>query len=152
MIKNFSLRTGSFPKNKKKGCAVEQKGYSLIFEGRVLPGFSRREVINRVAMRLGRSPENLKPLFRDKPVTVRRGLDKEKAMGQQKIFAKMGVCCHVWPNETNEKTEQSSIPESFRGRQRCPKCGSELTKFGTNIDDCPYCGIIISKYLRAMHG
>ncbi|MFW6080648.1 MAG: hypothetical protein ACOC7W_01955, partial [Desulfosalsimonas sp.] len=86
---------------------MEQKGYSLVFEGRVLPGFSRREVINRVAVRLGRSPENLKPLFRDKPVTVRQGLDRKKAQDQQKIFAKLGVRCHVWPNEEQEAADES---------------------------------------------
>ncbi|MFW6428363.1 MAG: hypothetical protein ACOCY3_00585 [Desulfosalsimonas sp.] len=131
---------------------MEQKGYSLVFEGRVLPGFSRREVINRVAMRLGRSPENLKPLFRDRPVTVKQGMDREKAMAQQKIFSKMGVCCHVLPKEENEQAGQSLNPGPSRSRQRCPKCGSELTKFGTNVDDCPFCGIIISKYLRARPG
>lgn len=129
---------------------MDHKGYSLIFEGRVLPGFSRREVINRVALRLGRSPENLKRLFRDKPVTVRQGLDKEKAMGQQKIFTKMGVCCHVWPKEEIEQETASYNPAfSTPGKQQCPKCGSDLTKFGNQLDDCPFCGIIISKYLRA---
>ncbi|MCF8111515.1 MAG: hypothetical protein K9J85_08510 [Desulfobacteraceae bacterium] len=134
---------------------MEQKGYSLIFEGRVLPGFSRREVINRVAMRLGRSPENLKPLFRDRPVTVRRDLDREKALDQQKFFSKMGVCCHVWPKEEQKQEDQpynSLNGESTPGRQRCPKCGNELTKFGTHVDDCPFCGIIISKYLRRRQG
>ncbi|MFP3998375.1 MAG: hypothetical protein ACLFUN_00905 [Desulfobacterales bacterium] len=130
---------------------MEQKGYSLIFEGRVLPGFSRREVINRVAMRLGRSPENLKPLFRDKPITVRQGLDREKAVGQQKIFSKMGVCCRVWPKEEKQQEDESLSSETSQGRQRCPKCGNELTKFGTNLDDCPFCGIVISKYLSARH-
>lgn len=129
---------------------MEQDGYCLVFEGRVLPGFSRREVINRVAMRLGRSPENLRPLFRDKPVTVRQGLDKEKAFNQQKIFAKLGVRCHVWPRDQEEITAYSTDFRPAREtHHQCPKCGSGLTKFGTRVDDCPFCGIIISKYLRA---
>ncbi|MCF8025882.1 MAG: hypothetical protein K9J79_11200 [Desulfobacteraceae bacterium] len=127
---------------------MDQKGYCLIFEGRVLPGFSRREVINRVAIRLGRSPENLKRLFQDKPVTVRQGLDKEKALGQQKIFSKMGVCCHIWPKKEQEQENESFNPAPARSSQQCPKCGNDLTKFGTQIDECPFCGIIISKYLR----
>ncbi|MFP4158859.1 MAG: hypothetical protein ACLFQ9_02650 [Desulfobacterales bacterium] len=128
---------------------MEQMGYSLVFEGRVLPGFSRREVINRVAARLGRSPENLRPLFRDKPVTVRQGLDRDKALGQQKIFAKLGVCCHVWPREKEEMPADLTDSRPPRQSHQCPKCGSGLTKFGTRVDDCPFCGIIISKYLRA---
>ncbi len=125
-------------------------GYCLVFEGGVLPGFSRREVINRVAVRMGRSPENLRRLFRDKPVTVRQGLDKEKALNQQKIFAKLGVSCHVWPREQEEIT--ADLTDSRPPREthhQCPKCGNGLTKFGTRVDDCPFCGIIISKYLRA---
>lgn len=128
---------------------MEQNGYCLVFEGRVLPGFSRREVINRVAMRLGRSPENLRRLFRDKPVTVRQGLDREKAINQQKIFAKLGVCCHVWPREQEKITDDLTDSRPARQGHQCPKCGSGLTKFGTSVDDCPFCGIIISKYLKA---
>ncbi|MFW6334360.1 MAG: hypothetical protein ACOC0W_03740 [Desulfosalsimonas sp.] len=129
---------------------MEQEGYCLVFEGKVLPGFSRREVINRVALRLGRSPENLKRLFCDRPVTVRRGLERKKALDQQRIFSKMGVRCHILPaTEGRKPAAQPFAMEARAGGDQCPKCGNELTKFGTRVDDCPFCGIIISKYLRA---
>ncbi|MBS3809618.1 MAG: hypothetical protein KGY38_05650 [Desulfobacterales bacterium] len=129
---------------------MEEKGYSLVFEGRVLPGFARRDVIERVGRRLGRNPENLKPLFRDKPVTVRKGLDKEKALNQQRVFSKMGVCCYVLPKEDDDEISWNAVnPSRENNPQHCPKCGSDLTKFGTSVDECPFCGIIISKYIKA---
>ncbi|MCF8112166.1 MAG: hypothetical protein K9J85_11865 [Desulfobacteraceae bacterium] len=128
---------------------MEEKGYSLVFEGRVLPGFARRDVIERVGKRLGRSPENLKPLFRDKPVTVRKGLDKEKALSQQRVFSKMGVCCYVLPKADDKPTENQKDHFQENNGLQCPKCGNDLTKFGTSVDECPFCGIIISKYIKA---
>ena len=122
------------------------KGYCLIFEGRVMPGFDRRDVIERVAGRLGRSPENIRRLFRDKPITVRKDMDREKAFGQQRVFAKMGVSCRVEPPE-NDQAQDAAADDSTR-QDQCPKCGNDLTKFVTPLEDCPYCGIIISKYLK----
>lgn len=95
---------------------MEDKGYSLVFEGTVMPGFARAEVIDRMARRLGKDPEYLKPLFRDKPVTVRKGLERKKAFEQQRIFSKMGIRCAVRPQPEDpqpgdtEKPEYSVIP------------------------------------------
>ncbi|MBS3756153.1 MAG: hypothetical protein KGY56_10685 [Desulfobacterales bacterium] len=125
---------------------MEDKGYSLVFEGTVMPGFGRAEVINRMARRLGKDPEHIKPLFRDKPVTVRKGIDREKALDQQRIFSKMGVRCAVWPQPEDPRSGDTEKPENAGSRQQCPKCGSDLTKFGTRVDECPFCSIIISKY------
>ena len=127
---------------------MEDKGYSLVFEGTVMPGFGRAEVINRVARRLGKDPEHLKPLFRDKPVTVRKQIEREKAIDQQRIFSKMGVRCSVRPNFEDPQPGDTEYPEHVSSRQQCPKCGSDLTKFGTRMDECPFCGIIISKYIQ----
>lgn len=128
---------------------MEQRGgYNLVFEGGVMPGFSRREVIEHVARRLGRDPENIGRLFKDKPIIVRKDLDREKAFGQQKIFSKMGVSCRVDCPEISD--ENPSESESVGFHTQCPKCGNDLTKFVTPVDDCPYCGIIISKYLKLM--
>ena len=129
-----------------KEAFVEGKGYCLIFEGRVMPGFDRRDVIWQVAGRLGRSPESIRRLFREKPVTVRKGMDREKAFGQQRIFAKMGVSCRVEPPE--DPQSHAPAADAATRHDQCPKCGNDLTKFVTPLDDCPYCGIIISKYLK----
>ncbi len=124
----------------------ESNGYSLVFEGGVMPGFSRRDVIEHVARRLGRDAENIRRLFQDKPIIVRKGLDREKAFRQQKVFAKMGVSCRV--DSSGEQNESSFGSDSESCHTLCPKCGNDLTKFVTPVDDCPYCGIIISKYLK----
>ena len=129
---------------------MDDKGYSLVFEGTVIPGFARDEVITRMARRLGKDPERLKPLFQDKPVTARKGIDREKALDQQRIFSKMGVRCAVWPQPEAPQSGDTESPGHSGSRQQCPKCGSSLTKFGTRLDECPFCGIILSKYLQ-MH-
>ena len=127
---------------------MEDKDYSLVFEGTVMPGFARREVIDRVARRMGKDPKYLRRLFRDKPVTVKKGMDRQKALDQQRAFSKMGVRCHVWPEPGAPHPEHYPDHGHSQSRQGCPKCGSNLTKFGTEMDDCPFCGIIISKYIQ----
>ncbi len=121
-------------------------GYSLVFEGRVMPGFDRSGVIARVSRRLGRDPENISRLFQDKAVIVRKGLDREKAVTQQQIYARMGVSCRVEPPEDGEYNHSEA--EAGPAHRKCPKCGNDLTKFVNPFDECPYCGIIISKYLK----
>jgi uncharacterized protein (DUF983 family) len=60
----------------------------------------------------------------------------------------MGVSCRVdCPERSDENPSES---ESVGSHTQCPKCGNDLTKFVTPVDDCPYCGIIISKYLKLM--
>ncbi|MCF8028533.1 MAG: hypothetical protein K9K81_09220 [Desulfobacteraceae bacterium] len=125
---------------------MNNKGYCLVFEGRAVSGFDRREVIEQLSRRLGRDPESIGRLFCDKPVTVRKGLDREKAFDQQEVFTRMGVCCRVEPPETPEASDSEG--GSASSCTRCPKCGNDLTKFVTPVEECPYCGIIISKYLK----
>ncbi|MFO7860299.1 MAG: hypothetical protein R6U41_03640 [Desulfosalsimonas sp.] len=129
---------------------MNNKGYCLVFEGRAVSGFDRREVIELLSRRLGRDPESIGRLFCDKPVTVRKGLDREKAFDQQEVFTRLGVCCRVEPPESPPENPDESDPEvdSVSSHTRCPKCGNDLTKFVTPVEDCPYCGIIISKYLK----
>jgi rubrerythrin len=125
---------------------LNNKGYCLVFEGRAVSGFDRREVIELLSRRLGRDPESIGRLFCDKPVTVRKGLDREKAFDQQEVFTRMGVCCRVEPPEAPEGNDsEDGYASSYT---RCPKCGNDLTKFVTPVEECPYCGIIISKYLK----
>lgn len=129
---------------------MNNKGYCLVFEGRTVSGFDRRVVIDYLSRRLGRDPESIGRLFCDKPVTVRKGLDREKAFDQQEIFTRLGVCCRVQPPESlpESQEERDSEADSDPLRTRCPRCGNDLTKFVTPVEDCPYCGIIISKYLK----
>lgn len=126
---------------------MKEKGYCLVFEGRVRPGFDRRDVIERVARRIGRNPENISRLFRDRPVRVRQGLDRKKALDQQKIFLRMGVACYVEPPDEPAVQDPSGSPHG-RDESQCPKCGNDMTKFGTPLDECPYCGVVFVKYLK----
>jgi hypothetical protein len=129
---------------------LNNKGYCLVFEGRAVSGFDRRDVIKQLSRRLGRDLESIGRLFCDKPVTVRKGLDREKAFDQQEVFTRLGVCCRVEPPENPPENPDKSDPEIDSGpsHTRCPKCGNDLTKFVSPVEDCPYCGIIISKYLE----
>ncbi|MBS0014047.1 MAG: hypothetical protein KFF46_08750 [Desulfobacterales bacterium] len=129
---------------------MNDKGYCLVFEGRAVSGFDRRDVIKLLSRRLGRDPESIGRLFCDKPVTVRKGLDREKAFDQKAVFTRLGVCCRVEPPESPPENPDESDPvgDSGSSHTRCPKCGNDLTKFVSPVEDCPYCGIIIYKYLK----
>lgn len=126
---------------------MDDRRFSLIFEGRVIPGFARRDVIERVAGRLERSPETIQRLFREKPVTVKKGLDARSAARQLRVFENLGVACRIEPQESE------SVPQPGAGQTTgagyCPKCRADLRTTAGREDECPFCGIIVSKYLKA---
>lgn len=126
---------------------MDDRRFLLIFEGRAITGHARREVIQKVAGHLGRNPQTVQKLFQDKPSVVKRDLDPKTAARLHRTFENMGVACRIEPQEEGSVSSGRGNMEAM-GRH-CPKCRADLGGLGTAVNDCPHCGIVISKFLKA---
>jgi len=130
---------------------VNDKRFALIFFGNVIPGFARNEVIELVAAYLGRSPQIIQKLFQGKPIVVKKNLDSKTAARELRVFKSFGVSCRIKPIETNpDRPTPSDRSLRAEGSAHCPKCRSPLREMDEQLDECPYCGIILSKYRKAL--
>ncbi|TVO58698.1 hypothetical protein [Denitromonas halophila] len=66
-------------------------GYRIVFDGKVLPGFSRESVMRQSASRLRFDARQQALLFSGQTVTIKRGLIEEKARTYIKTLRQMGM-------------------------------------------------------------
>lgn len=131
---------------------MDDRSYSLIFKGKTLSGFTRNEVIQLVSAYLGKSPQSIQKLFQGRAYVVLKNLDSKSAARELRVFQSFGVSCELRRTKPKTKIQQpvnvDLKPASTAGH--CPKCRAGLREMDKNADECPYCGIIISKYRSAM--
>ncbi len=69
--------------------------YTVIFEGRIMPGKSAEMVKERLKSALKTDDQGLARLFTGSPVAVRKSTDKVTAEKYQKVFAAAGAFCVI---------------------------------------------------------
>jgi uncharacterized protein YbjQ (UPF0145 family) len=85
--------------------------YSVIFEGRIMPGKSVEMVKDRLKSALQTDDQGIEKLFIGSPVAVRKNTDQTTAEKYQAVFANAGAFCEICPDEAPE-TRSPSPPSN----------------------------------------
>lgn len=115
--------------------------YRIVFDGRETEGKNRKEAVEGLARLMKRKPNQVNSLFSDRPVVLKRGLTENVAHRYVRTIEQAGCVCHMEAEtETSKKTAIST----------CPKCGYQAFQDSDTMvsrDECPSCGIILSKFI-----
>ncbi len=141
------------------------ESYRILFTGKINPDRDLDEVIDHFSekFKLERSMAE-KVITAGRPVSLKKGLDLEKAEKYLAVLQRIGIEVEIDPKPPAPEPEPPEEPSGFElepldhgggdttevldqvpGVDRCPKCGSTRMQMGI----CQDCGIVASKFLAA---
>ncbi len=141
------------------------ESYRILFTGKINPDRDLDEVIDHFSekFKLERSMAE-KVITAGRPVSLKKGLDLEKAEKYLAVLQRIGIEVEIDPKPPVPEPEPPEEPSGFElepldhgggdttevldqvpGVDRCPKCGSTRMQMGI----CQDCGIVASKFLAA---
>jgi uncharacterized RDD family membrane protein YckC len=117
--------------------AQEHAKFHIELAGHVIDGYSRAEAAEALTRLFRIEQHKAERLLDNRPFIIKRGLDTAQAQKYVTAIRKAGAACDMVPEE----------PLAV-----CPKC--EYMAFDPRnslvaADECPACGIIVAKYLKA---
>jgi len=124
-----------------------QATFRIELEGRIIDGRDRDTVMESLMRLFSINAERAESLLADTSFVIKRGLNEEQAQKYITAIERAGAVCRMTP----EQPEQAEEPQP---KAVCPKCGHEAVDARDPLaatGECPACGIIVSKYLKA-HG
>jgi predicted RNA-binding Zn-ribbon protein involved in translation (DUF1610 family) len=147
----------NFTSEVKGECSMDSGLFNVALEGKLKEGVDPKEAGDNLAKSFRLNPDKIGPLLAGNPVVVKRGVGLAVADKYREALEQMGFEARIEkqpppdrpldssPGKTVENLEIE--PESLTGTFRCPKCGYEKRIDGDFIspDECPKCGVIISK-------
>ena len=120
--------------------------YTVIFEGRIMPGKSAEMVKERLKSALKTDDQGLARLFTGSPVAVRKSTDKVTAEKYQKVFAAAGAFCEIRkegapespadgaPTEAPHPDADASAPSAPTDQPPAPPASPVKTHYITTSD------------------
>ncbi len=108
--------------------------FNVIFEGKI-----EKETENKLAKLLKKKIEQVRNLLKNGNKITLKGLSYKQVNNFQKIIEDTGVTCQI-VMVTSDDNDTSSQTKT------CPKCAYRITTKNSLNQECPKCGIIISKY------
>ena len=141
------------------------ESYRILFTGKVNPDRDLDEVIDRFSEKFKlERPMAEKVIKAGKPVSLKKGLELEKAEKYLTILQHLGIEVEIDPKPPvpepeppvtagtfelepldNGEGDTTEVLEQAPGVEHCPKCGSARMQMGI----CQDCGIVAAKYLAA---
>lgn len=139
--------------------------YSVIYTGKTKPTANQARLVALFSEKFKLGHDKAEKLITGgRAVTLKKDLDREKALKYREVLEKLGMIVEIDP-DPNPVPEEPSYPseltlESYSGgddettevldpsehqREYCPKCGSGNMQLGI----CQDCGIVAAKYLAA---
>ena len=79
--------------------------YSVVFEGRIMPGKNAEMVKERIKAALKTDDQGLARLFSGNPVTIRKNTDRMTAEKYQKVFSAAGAFCEIRQDDVSGAPE-----------------------------------------------
>lgn len=143
---------------------MDDELFSVILDGKLKEGVDPKEAGDRLAASFKLSPDKIGPLLAGKPVIVKRGTSLAVAEKYKTALEQMGFESHIEQELTFENPVAAAPyegveskepgPDSRTGGLSCPKCGYPQQTDGdfTSADECPKCGVIISKCIERPKG
>ncbi len=124
---------------------IHAPAFHIELAGRGIDGRDRSEVVVALARLFRLEPNRAERLLADKPVIIKRGLDETQAQKYITAIRRAGAACAMVPEHPALATDAPSAAV-------CPKCGYTASSNQDSLvcaGECPACGIIIAKYLKA---
>jgi hypothetical protein len=139
--------------------------FSVIYTGKLASSADQARLVNLFSEKFKLGQEKARKLIiGGRPVTLKKDLDREKALKYREALEKLGMMIEIDP-DPDPKPEEPSYPseltlEIYSGgddettevldqsevkREHCPKCGSGNMQLGI----CQDCGIVAAKYIAA---
>ena len=87
--------------------------YNVIFYGDLVPGNTREQVKNSLAMRFHISPRQLERLFRHTPFLLKQEINYTTALKFQILFEWSGLLCRIEPTTHTSETAIRTLPEYY---------------------------------------
>jgi hypothetical protein len=118
--------------------------YTIIFTGRLLPGFDRERVVGNLAV-LFKGRSTAAKLLTGQAVVVKTGLGAAEARRYQRALEAAGASCEIRPEIPPDASPAPASPPACPRPPkigRCPHCGLEQPE----NEACARCGIIFAKY------
>lgn len=128
--------------------------FQIVFEGRLKHGVDPARAAQKLAQAFRLNPESVQRLLSGRPVTIKRGLTSELAEKYKAALEGIGYDARIeqeltldMPAAESEETK----PDTVAAVPACPKCGhrSLMASPSPASDECPKCGVIISKYIAS---
>ncbi|WP_319522102.1 YbjQ family protein [uncultured Desulfosarcina sp.] len=121
--------------------------YTVIFEGRVMPGKNVDMVKERLKSALKTDDQGLARLFTGSPVAVRKSTDKATAEKYTKVFAAAGAFCEI------RKDEPSGAPQAPpRADDPAPQAGPPATPEPADPPPAPPASQVKTHYITTSDG
>lgn len=123
--------------------------YKVLVEG-ISEGHSRKDVREKLSALLKVAPEKIDRLLQEKPMVVKKDLDRASALKIKSILESAGILCgieitkrsHNSPWEGQVELSSISVDDSEK-TMVCPKCGFRQRP----SDTCVRCAIMVDKFL-----
>lgn len=119
--------------------------FNVIFEGCPSENIPLERAIQNMSSLYEKSEDQISMLFNNRPTVIKRELTKTQAKKYLQTLQNAGLLCRIAAaSHTKADKEQQMVP-------CCPKCGHQLDhdlENGMPSDECPACGIVISKFKR----
>ena len=122
---------------------MENKGWSVVFEGKIASGRRVEEVKKNLAIVFRTSTGKIERLFSGPRTVIKRNLSHPAAMKYKKVLAHVGALCSL---ENAEKVQKSKFRKEIdsnpvpaggaKGSMVCPMCSHEQD----TAEECIRCG------------
>ena len=127
--------------------------FQVVFEGKLKDGVDRQKAVEKLAQTFRLNPESLRRLLSGAPVVIKRGLTPELAEKYKATIGGIGFEARIEqePAQDDQAAGAKETKPDSGPLAVCPKCGNEfrLGSSSSNADECPKCGVIISKFVEA---
>jgi hypothetical protein len=105
--------------------------YSVVVNGEIADGFDLAQVKKTVAAQFKLSDAQIEKVFSGKPVSIRRGIDKEQALKLSAALAKAGAVAAVKraavkppaPEKPTSAANNKNVLPVSAADISCPRCG-----------------------------
>lgn len=131
---------------------MEKEQYRVIILGTSAVGDEKTAVQYRLAKLFRIDNAKAAKMVKGNPVTIKRSITKERALRYKHAIQKAGALCKIELDVSADmKSGHGVIAKDINQKIMitCPKCGYQLgfeQSEGSQSDECPACGIIVSKY------
>ncbi len=111
--------------------------YTVVFEGRVRPGYNIERVKKRLQSSLQTNAEGIARLFTGVPVTVYKSTDRKTAQKYKEVFAAAGAVCNIeevaYPNDVKAPQDSASSSSRIDTEASVPRVGASPFSPDTSI-------------------
>jgi hypothetical protein len=135
------------------------ESYSIVLTGEINDGFTLEQVKANIGKLFKLDDDKVSALFVGKPVVIRRGLDKQKAIKMHSALSRSGAEVSIKKarppaaevKQTESQPEQKSeekaaVISTPVGTLNCPRCGHEQPYSNA----CTYCKMNLKLHLQRL--